>query len=195
MTRQNHLTPGQIVRASTDALRALGVLEVPDAEGPDATADATTHAYRLLAVLAEHALSLHAQIDSHIPEAKRVTAGTVARLMAELHELRRQLEAAYTERAEVLAFLAAALPSAMSASDEQDPDRPVLMVHGSSGQMSWHIKGEDLPLFAHVDKVLPNSPRTAWDGHTSEEKYRRLRELVGLWASLKPSAQACAEAV
>lgn len=37
-------------------------------------------------------------------------------------------------------------------------------------QLSWHIHDSDYPYFGHLDHRVGNS----WDGHTTEEKYRRL---------------------
>jgi len=39
------------------------------------------------------------------------------------------------------------------------------------GQLSWHIHDSELHLF----DFLPVMPRRKWDGHTTEEKYARLR--------------------
>lgn len=185
MTRLDHLT---VAAACTSALATLGAAVPPTSELSQPY-HPTTDSYRLLSLLAEHALVLRAEIADYVPEDERTLPPTIAALTAELEEVRQQLAKVYTERAHVLAFLAVALDSAMSASDEQSPDLPVLMVSGPTGQMSWHIKGADLPLFAHVDKVLPSDPRTAWDGHSAEEKYERLRRLVALWAGLRRAVQ------
>lgn len=42
-----------------------------------------------------------------------------------------------------------------------------------SGQVSWHIHDSELPLFS----FLPPYEKE-WDGHTVEEKFRRIREAV-----------------
>ena len=39
-----------------------------------------------------------------------------------------------------------------------------------TGQVSWHIHDSELPLFAD----LPREPYQAYDGHTTEQKYKRV---------------------
>lgn len=85
-------------------------------------------------------------------------------------QLAEQLRAVYRERAQLVAYVAALHPSVMA----EDPDEPgwlVCYIETRSGQWSWHIAPEDLDLFAHV----PHGQAT-WDGHTTEEKYRRIRQ-------------------
>ncbi len=41
-------------------------------------------------------------------------------------------------------------------------------------QLSWHIHDFDVPLFDHLKY---NHPRP-WDGHSTEEKYKRLRNFL-----------------
>jgi hypothetical protein len=80
------------------------------------------------------------------------------------------LTAVYRERARLIAHLAAVYPSVLvHGADAAEPEWPVLFVTLPTGQASWHISPGDLDLFAHVrvgDGV--------WDGHSTEEKYRRL---------------------
>ena len=38
-------------------------------------------------------------------------------------------------------------------------------------QLSWHLHDDDVVYFSHLEKKRGNS----WDGHTSEDKYERLR--------------------
>lgn len=52
-----------------------------------------------------------------------------------------------------------------------DPDWPVLFVETPHGQVSWHLKAGELP-----DDFPPYIGE--WDGHTNEEKHRRLRAFV-----------------
>lgn len=40
-------------------------------------------------------------------------------------------------------------------------------------QLSWHIHDTDIPMFDHLD--FTDDPQ--WDGHDTQEKYRRLRLL------------------
>ncbi|MFE7461616.1 WDGH domain-containing protein [Nocardiopsis terrae] len=84
----------------------------------------------------------------------------------------------YRERAHLVAHLAALHPSALAYSDPQAPDWPVVTITTPTGQMSWHINEADLDLFKHIPVVHPARPEVAWDGHTTEEKYDRLRALT-----------------
>ncbi len=85
------------------------------------------------------------------------------------------LNAAYRERNAVVAALirvhegvARLVPA---------PDAPgwwiVYLETGEVGQLSWHVAAADLDLF---DDVL-RADTYPWDGHTTEEKYERLRGL------------------
>lgn len=47
--------------------------------------------------------------------------------------------------------------------DPKEPEWPVVFIHLSTGQVSWHISQ-----YAHE-----------WDGHDAEEKYRRVRGHLG----------------
>lgn len=84
----------------------------------------------------------------------------------------------YTERAHLAAYLAAQHPAVLAYSDPDEPEWPVLTVSTPVGQMSWHIAPADVGLFVHVPLVPADDPRAAWDGHTTEQKYERLRILT-----------------
>jgi hypothetical protein len=110
----------------------------------------------------------------------RETAGLTARLA----EVTAERDKAYRERAHLVAHLAACHPSVML-TDSAEPDWPIVFVSTSAGQMSWHIAKADLELFGHV----PATTEPTWDGHTTEEKYQRLAELVRTLSYLGPPAQ------
>jgi hypothetical protein len=110
----------------------------------------------------------------------RETAGLTARLA----EVTAERDKAYRERAHLVAHLAACHPSVML-TDNTEPDWPIVFVSTSAGQMSWHIAKADLELFGHV----PATTEPTWDGHTTEEKYQRLAELVRTLSYLGPPAQ------
>lgn len=84
-----------------------------------------------------------------------------------------QVAGAYRERAALLALVASYYPSWWE-TDPNAPAFPVLMVDTPTGQMSWHINKTDLDLFPHVNTYGGK----AWDGHSTDEKYQRLRALV-----------------
>jgi hypothetical protein len=83
------------------------------------------------------------------------------------------LAGAYRERAHLVAHLAAVYPSVIGV-DPSEPDWPVVYISTEAGQLSWHVAAADLPLFSHV----PRSDEVAWDGHSTEQKYRRLDRLT-----------------
>lgn len=91
-------------------------------------------------------------------------------------EARAERDGAYRERAHLLAHFAALYPSHIGPTDPQAPEWPVLTVETPAGQMSWHIAERDLDLFEHVQPTGPE--HRGWDGHTTEEKYERLRRLT-----------------
>lgn len=57
----------------------------------------------------------------------------------------------------------------------------VVFIELPTGQVSWHIHDRDLPLFAHLPHAQPpyiEGDATRWDGHSTEEKYKRLERLA-----------------
>lgn len=105
----------------------------------------------------------------------------VARMASELPDLQSQLDAerkskdrAYTERNRLVAFISKLYPSHRArhpALDEawEDDWRWIICIHAPFGQLTWHIHDSHLPMFEHLETKLGD-----WDGHTTEEKYRRL---------------------
>lgn len=82
-------------------------------------------------------------------------------------------EQVYSERARLVAHLAALYPSAWG-DDPAAPGWPVVYVHTPRGQLSWHIAPSDFHLFSHV----PRDDTVVWDGHSTAEKYERLQQLT-----------------
>lgn len=80
----------------------------------------------------------------------------------------------YRERAQLVAHLASLYPSTIGVTDPTAPDWAVVLINTPVGQMSWHIARSDLDLFDHV----PWDHNGEWDGHSTDEKYARLRELT-----------------
>ena len=80
----------------------------------------------------------------------------------------------YEARARLTALLAAIYPSYFG-SDPGEPDWPVLYIETDAGQLSWHINKKDMHLFEHV-VIVEDGP--SWDGHSTEEKYRRIESLI-----------------
>jgi hypothetical protein len=88
--------------------------------------------------------------------------------------LRNGLTHAYTERANLTALLAALYPSGWNHADTNHPGWFVLYIQLPTGQATWHISPDDWWIFANV----PHSPELIWDGHTTEQKYQRIRDLI-----------------
>jgi hypothetical protein len=87
--------------------------------------------------------------------------------------------AVYRERAELLAWLAATHPAVITpATDIEEPGWLLLFITAAGHQMSWHIHPRDVTLFEHVEHVEPEDPRAHWDGHSSVEKYQRIRQII-----------------
>jgi hypothetical protein len=84
----------------------------------------------------------------------------------------------YRERACLVAYLASIWPSYIGYTDSSEPDWKVVTICTDEGQMCWHISPDDEDLFGDVDRHNQPSERFIWDGHTTEEKYERLRALA-----------------
>jgi hypothetical protein len=77
----------------------------------------------------------------------------------------------YRERAHLVALLAALYPSSIG-TDPAEPDWPVVYITLPTGQVSWHFSPDDQDLLFGV----PRDDNTRWDGHTTDEKYRRIAD-------------------
>ncbi|MFJ1865516.1 hypothetical protein ACIOD1_12875 [Streptomyces sp. NPDC088097] len=91
-----------------------------------------------------------------------------------VEEVEAERDGAYRERAQLVAHLASLYPSTIGLTDPDAPDWPVVTINTPTGQMTWHISTIDLDLFEHVERSLG----PVWDGHTTDEKYERLRQLT-----------------
>ena len=88
-------------------------------------------------------------------------------------ETRNEMDALYRERAHLVSFVAALYPSIIIDHEEW----PIIYISTPEGQVSWHLKKSDLDLFKHVPYGY-SMTCDAWDGHTTPEKYERIRQLV-----------------
>jgi len=104
---------------------------------------------------------------------------------------------AYWERNQLVAAFSKIYPSFLDKHDEKDKDwdpqwRTIVYVYIPAGepqpykdthiqlddgkwyyQLSWHIHDSDIPHFDH----LGYNHLRSWDGHATEQKYKRLRML------------------
>ena len=88
------------------------------------------------------------------------------------------LDEVYNERDRLVALLTTFYPSYLAKHEGEDGNdnwRNVIYINTPEGQLSWHISDEEVPLFSH----LPHGDNN-WDGHTTEEKYKRIEKLVEL---------------
>lgn len=81
----------------------------------------------------------------------------------------------YRERAHLIALLAALYPrgTSIGCTDPNEPEWPVVTVCIPEGQLTWHVDPRDVDLFQHV----PHAD-AKWDGHDTEEKYRRITAMT-----------------
>lgn len=94
----------------------------------------------------------------------------------DLKAVEAERDKAYRERADLVAFIAAAHTDATIAYQSEDDEWPVVIIETRAGQMSWHIAKSDLGAFSALGlPVVVGEQR--WDGHDTPEKYRRLEEL------------------
>jgi len=96
----------------------------------------------------------------------------VAELDAEVDGIRARKDAAYEERNRVVALLARLFPSGLGPTDIEgwDPEwNGCVYIDLPTGQVSWHFHDSQAHLFAGIPAY-----QGEWDGHTTEEKYRRL---------------------
>lgn len=82
-------------------------------------------------------------------------------------------DGAYRERAHLVALLAAQYPAEFR-EDPEDDEWSIVYIDLPTGQASWHIHPRDVDLFPHVKF----GTAAEWDGHSTEEKYRRIDELA-----------------
>jgi hypothetical protein len=94
-----------------------------------------------------------------------------------LAEARAPLDAAYRERNAVVAALIRS--HGWPAEVVMAPDTEgwwIVYAETPQGQVSWHIGPDDMDLFSEWP-VAFGTARSPWDGHSTEEKYRRLAAL------------------
>lgn len=105
---------------------------------------------------------------------------TLVRVFDELRRVEDQKDTAYRERNMcVLAIAHMAHDAGWGVAhrpDENEKGWNLLFIETPSGQISWHFSDRELAGFS------PFSVRdTKWDGHSNEEKYRRLLSAVSAW--------------
>lgn len=99
----------------------------------------------------------------------------VSTFQTPIETLEAELKAVYRERAHLVGFLTTLFPSHFGHTDPSTPDYGVATVDTPAGQMSWHIHDADADVIP--DQAKQTEP-IEWDGHSTEEKYARLRDLT-----------------
>lgn len=84
---------------------------------------------------------------------------------------------AYWERNQLVAHLSKIYPSWLERHPAEDVAweaewRNIVMIETPGGQCSWHIHDSETCYFQHLTLSEGNS----WDGHSTEEKYKRLEK-------------------
>lgn len=125
-----------------------------------------------LAVHEREVARLHTA-QEHLEEVRRLSA-----------RRRDERDNAYTERNRLIAALSKLFPSHVYRDPGGEPGYTlVVSINLPTGQATWHIPFSEESFFAH----LPTVSASDWDGHTTEQKYRRLELLpVNLEVRSKP---------
>lgn len=99
-----------------------------------------------------------------------------------INELKEQKDGAYKERNLLVAALSKIFPAYLALHPEEDQEwgddwRNIVFVEIPVGkekttQISWHIHDSEIGYFKHLPKG-----KNEWDGHDTEEKYKRLRRI------------------
>lgn len=123
---------------------------------------------------------------------------------AELDDMRARKQQAYHERNRLVQFISKLFPSHLYRHPDSDKEweddwRWIVCIHPPQGQATWHIQDSELSWFDHLPRhdmagwdwakkvgvVVPENWRRydaggilccGWDGHTTEEKYKRLEQ-------------------
>lgn len=82
----------------------------------------------------------------------------------------------YRERAHLVAHLSTVYPSVGCYNDSDEPGWLVVFIETPVGQMSWNIAPDDTDLFEGICIV----DKYEWDGHSTDEKYRKLQNFTSL---------------
>lgn len=78
------------------------------------------------------------------------------------------IDKVYNERNRVVAALSKLFPASIEI-DPKEPEWKVVIIDIPTGQVSWHVAKHEMHMFAHLEHG-----KREWDGHDTEEKYRRL---------------------
>lgn len=110
-------------------------------------------------------------IDKLVPKLKDILAnGSKEEIYKVVSRINLDRSAVYRERDKLISVLSKLWPSHLSLSDKSN--RFVVCVHSPEGQLTWHVLQQERDLFLHL-----KFEEDHWDGHTTEEKYKRLKKI------------------
>lgn len=117
-----------------------------------------------------------------------------AGLSYDLERVEAERNGAYRERAHLVALVAAMTDGAViaPAPDVEEPGWQIVYLTIGGRQASWHISPRDAELFECVEHASVEDPRAQWDGHSTDDKYARIRQHTRLL--FHQCGPACAEA-
>lgn len=121
----------------------------------------------------------------NVNQSKRMDINSVIIGLVEQNEvLKKQRDNAYDERNQLVAVLSKVFPAgiAKTAIEGWEPEwHNCVYIDLPTGQASWHYHDREKHLFEHLPPYTKS-----WDGHTTEEKYERLRRFQPLnWGSMR----------
>lgn len=90
-------------------------------------------------------------------------------------DIKKELWNVYKERNQLVLLLTKIYPSHLSkhiGKDWEDDWRNIVCVHTPKGQATWHIHDSELVLFKGLFFCKDH-----WDGHTTNNKYKRLGKI------------------
>jgi hypothetical protein len=102
-------------------------------------------------------------------------------------------DAAYSERDQLVCALSKLFPASLERHPDEDVTweddwRWIVFIDLPTGQATWHIHDSEVPMFKHLQRLQGRK----WDGHTTTEKYQRLRAIP---IDTPPAADRAMEAV
>ena len=96
-----------------------------------------------------------------------------------IQKLKTDCNNAYLERNMLVAHLSKIYPSYLGKHEQSDKKwdpnwMNIVYINSPKGQLSWHFHKDLLYLFSHLE--FKNGKN--WDGHSTEEKYKRLNSII-----------------
>lgn len=112
-------------------------------------------------------------------------AKSLEKLQAENDELKKQKDIAYSERNKLVCALSKLFPATLERHPDNEPWeddwRWIVYINLPAGQASWHIHDSQIKMFNHLERLVG----TVFDGHSTDEKYRRLEALAKIKGEAK----------